>query len=78
VDELTYDRPGFLAFAPFLYLNAHDLQGDIVWARDLRDGNGPVFRRYAGRRFYRYGPAPPDGTPRFTPLEGPEDASHDR
>jgi hypothetical protein len=78
VDELTFDRPGFLAFAPFLYLNAHDLQGAIVWARDLRDGNGPLFRRYAGRRFYRYGPAPPDGAPRFTPLEGPEDASHDR
>jgi hypothetical protein len=67
--EIRFDRRGFLAYAPFLYLNTSRLDGDIVWARDMETRNAPLFARYAGRRFYRYAPATHDGPPIFTPLE---------
>jgi hypothetical protein len=69
--ELGFDQRGFLAFSPFLYLNNASLNGDIVWARDLGAGNAPLFRRYRGRRFYRYAPEVPGGRPVLTPLEAP-------
>lgn len=61
VDELNFDQRGFIAFASYLYLNNASLDGDIVWARDMRSGNRALARRYPGRRFYRYetGPAGP-------------------
>lgn len=69
--ELAFDQRGFLAYAPFLYLNNASLDGDVVWARDLGAGNAPLFRRYRGRRFYRYAPEVPGGRPVLTPLEAP-------
>ncbi|MFI5208433.1 MAG: hypothetical protein ACHQX4_10515, partial [Gemmatimonadales bacterium] len=69
--EITVDRRGYYQFAPFLYLNRATLDGDIVWARDLGPGNAALFRRYAGRRLFRYAPVTPDGPPGFFPLSGP-------
>lgn len=69
--ELAVDRRGFLAFAPFLWLNTAFLDGDIVWARDLGPRNTDLFARYPDRQYFRYGPATPDGRPVFTPLESP-------
>ena len=71
--EIETDRRGFLVFAPFLYLNAPGLDGDIVWARDLGPRNAPLFRRYSGRAFYRYAPLGPGGAPVLTPI-APDDA----
>jgi len=67
--EIAFDRRGFLAFAPFLYLNRATLDGPVVWARDLRDRNGPLRRRYPDRTFYRYAPDEPGGAPRLQRLE---------
>lgn len=67
-DEVMFDRRGFLAFGPFLYLNTASLDGPIVWARDLRDRNGPLRRRYPDRAFYRYAPTSPGGAPRLERL----------
>jgi hypothetical protein len=67
--ELARDSTGFLAFAPFLYLNRPLLDGDIVWARDLGSWNGALFARYPDRRLYRYAPREPGGRPVFTPLD---------
>ncbi len=69
--QITVDRRGYYSFAPFLYLNRATLDGDIVWARDLGPGNAALFRRYAGRRLFRYAPVTPDGPPGFLPLNGP-------
>ena len=71
LEEIEVDRRGYYSYAPYLYLNRPTLDGEIVWARDLGPGNGPLFRRYAGRRFYRYAPETPGGGPRFFPLPGP-------
>jgi hypothetical protein len=69
--EIAFDAHyGVLAFAPYLYLNSPALDGDIVWARDLGPGNGPLFARYPGRRLYRYALAHPgDSRPVFLPLD---------
>ena len=66
--ELARDATGFLAYAPFLYLNRADLNGDVVWARDLGPWNVALLAHYAGRAFYRYAPREPDGAPAFTTL----------
>ncbi len=66
--ELARDAAGFLAYAPFLYLNRADLNGDVVWARDLGPWNDALFAHYAGRALYRYAPREPGGPPAFTPL----------
>ncbi len=66
--ELARDSIGFLAFAPFLYLNRPLLDGDIVWARDLGPWNAALFARYPDRRLYRYAPLERGGPPVFTPL----------
>ncbi len=68
-DEIAFDRRGYFSFAPYLWLNAADLDGPIVWARDLgAAGNAALRARYPARRFYRYVPGP-DGHPSFAPLE---------
>lgn len=66
--EVAFDQRGFLAFAPYLYLNTAALDGRVVWARDLRDRNGALRRRYPDRRFYRYAPEHPGGPPRLEAL----------
>ncbi|MEK6769476.1 MAG: hypothetical protein AABY85_10880 [Gemmatimonadota bacterium] len=68
-EEIAFDRRGFLQFAPFLYLNTAHLDGDIVWARDLRVRNAALLARYPGRRFYRYAPPAPGERPTFTPID---------
>jgi hypothetical protein len=68
LDEIATDRRGFLQFAPLLYHNTAVLDGDIVWARDLGPRNAALFARYAGRRFYRYGPPARGAPPAFTPI----------
>lgn len=67
--ELARDSIGFLAFAPFLYLNRPLLDGDIVWARDLGPWNATLFARYPDRRLYRYAPVERGGPPVFTLLQ---------
>jgi len=71
VAEIQVDRRGFLQFGPLLWLNNATLDGDVVWARDLGPRNAALFRRYAGRHFYRYAPGEPGGSPVFLPLNGP-------
>jgi len=71
LQEIAVDRRGFLSYAPYLWLNDAGLDGDIVWARDLGPHNGALFRRYAGRRFYRYAPATPQAPPDFFPITAP-------
>ncbi|MDH4043014.1 MAG: hypothetical protein OEW06_01025 [Gemmatimonadota bacterium] len=66
--EIAFDQRGFLAFAPYLYLNTAGLDGRVVWARDLRDRNGALRRRYPDRQFYRYAPERPGGPPRLEAL----------
>lgn len=66
--EIAFDQRGFLAFAPYLYLNNASLDGPVVWARDLRDRNDALRRRYPNRRFYRYAPVDPDAPPQLVPL----------
>ena len=73
-EELARDTTGFLAFAPFLYLNRPLLDGDVVWARDLGPWNGPLFAHYAGRAFYRYAPSRRGGPPELTRLDPAEAA----
>ena len=68
VDEIAVDRTGFLAFAPFLYLNNASLDGDIVWARDLRERNGRLLDRYPERAVFRYAPDTLGGAPVFHPV----------
>ena len=70
--ELAFDQPGFVPFAPFLYLNPASLDGPVVFARDLRDRNGPLRRRYPDRRFFRYAPPAADAEPVLVPL--PDDS----
>ena len=73
--ELARDSIGFLAYAPFLYLNRPLLDGDIVWARDLGPWNAALFAHYPDRRLYRYAPVERGGPPIFTPLLRPAVAS---
>jgi len=40
-----------------------------VWARDLRDRNEALRRRYPDRTFYRYAPDTPGGEPRLERIE---------
>jgi hypothetical protein len=74
---LEEDRRGFAAFTPFLWLNTPTLDGDVVFARDLRERNVLLMRQYPERAFYLY--APPTGdwgvVPEFFPLPGPGEAS---
>lgn len=67
-EEIAFDQPGFLAFAPVLYFNNASLDGPVVWARDLRDRNDALRRRYPDRRFFRYAPLEPGAPPRLVPL----------
>lgn len=71
VAELAFDAEGVLAFAPFLYLNDAGLDGDIVWARDLRDRNDRLLARYPGRSVWRYRRPAPDAAPAFEPVSDP-------
>jgi hypothetical protein len=66
--ELAFDQSGFVPYAPFLYLNPASLDGPVVFARDLRDRNGPLRRRYPDRRFFRYAPPAADAEPVLVPL----------
>jgi hypothetical protein len=66
--EIAFDQRGFLAFAPYLYLNTPFLDGPVVWARDLRDRNDALRRRYPDRRFFRYAPTADGGAPQLIPL----------
>jgi hypothetical protein len=68
--EIAVDRRGYYSYAPWLWLNTADLDGDIVWARDLGPRNTPLLARYAGRRVVRYVPGP-DRQPAFMPVSGP-------
>ena len=66
--EIAFDRRGVLAFAPFLYFNRPALDGDIVWARDMRADNVALFARYGDRQFYRYELDARTGETRFVPV----------
>ena len=76
--ELAFDRPGFVPFAPFLYLNSAALDGPLVFARDLRDRNGPLRRRYPDRRFFRYAPPAEGAEPVLVPLTDVPPPADDR
>lgn len=66
--ELAFDQSGFVSYAPFLYHNDASLRGPVIYARDLRDRNGPLRRRYPDRRFYRFAPPGRGAPPVLTPL----------
>lgn len=68
-EELRLDQAGFLNYPRFLWLNDARLDGDVVWVRDQGRWNDAIAERYAGRRFFRFGPAVPGGPPVFTPLD---------
>jgi len=70
VSEIEVDQRGFYQFAPYLWLNRAGLDGDVVWARDLGPRNAALFRRYAGRAFFRYVPGQ-HREPLLLPLSGP-------
>ncbi len=70
LEEINVDRRGYYSYAPYLWLNNANLDGDIVWARDLGPGNDALFSRYAGRRFYRYVPGT-DHHPTLVPVQAP-------
>jgi hypothetical protein len=69
IEELRLDQPGFLNYPRFLWLNDVRFDGDVVWVRDQGRWNDEIARRFAGRRFYRYGPVVAGGPPVFTPLD---------
>ena len=67
IEQIDYDRTGFIAFAPYLYLNTPTLDGEIVWMRDM--GPGYDLRRlFPDRTWYRYAPASPGRHPEFQRL----------
>ncbi|HZP42323.1 MAG TPA: hypothetical protein VFD84_12555 [Candidatus Binatia bacterium] len=73
--EVLADRRGILDYAPFLWLNAPGLDGDVVWAREMGAGDGALRARYPDRRFFRYTLAPGAAAPTFTPLDPPASAA---
>jgi len=68
-EEITRDQRGTLQFAPYLYLDAPALDGDVVWARELGEADAALRRLFPDRTFYRYAPATGDTTPVFTKIE---------
>ncbi|MFN8544046.1 MAG: hypothetical protein U0807_07565 [Candidatus Binatia bacterium] len=70
--EIERDRRGTLQFAPYLYLNAATLDGDVVWARELGADDAGLAQRFPGRTVWRYTADPKTGTGTFTPALVPE------
>jgi hypothetical protein len=69
MEAITRDQQGTLQFAPYLYLNAPALDGDVVWARELGEADAVLRRLYPDRSFYRYAPANGGTAPVFTKIE---------
>jgi hypothetical protein len=66
LEEIAYDQEGYTVYTPHLASNEPDLDGNLVFARDLRDRNGELVRRlgrpawlYKGGRFVPIQPGPP-------------------
>ncbi|MCC6766122.1 MAG: hypothetical protein IT293_15800 [Deltaproteobacteria bacterium] len=72
--ELARDRAGMLQFAPYAYLNAPELDGPIVWARELGAEDAELARRYPDRPVYRYRGPQRDGASPFVRLADRGDA----
>ncbi len=53
-DEIRRDREGTVPFAPYVYLDAPTLDGDVVWARELGAADAALARAYPDRPVYRY------------------------
>jgi hypothetical protein len=68
VAEVERDRSGTMQLGPHLHLNAPTLDGDIVWARDMGDGNEMLRRLYPDRPLYRYALSPDTGRGTFIRL----------
>jgi hypothetical protein len=73
---LAQDYEGFSVFTPFLPLNAPTFDGDLVFARDLRERNVLLMAQHPNRSYYRYTPGTPAYrvVPRFVPIPVPEDS----
>lgn len=67
------DSEGFSVFTPFLPLNDPTLDGELVFARDMRERNGLLVRLYPDRSTYLYAPwtNAVGVVPRFVPLDLP-------
>lgn len=72
---IAQDYEGFSLYTPFLPLNSPTLDGDLVFARDLRERNLRLMREYPGRSYWRYTPLTPvpGVVPRFVPIDAPVD-----
>ena len=57
-----------MQFAALAWLNAPTLDGDVVWAREMGEGDTVLRTLYPDRAIYRYTRAP-SGAPTFTPVE---------
>ena len=53
-DQIAYDRKGYTVYVPHLIENTPTLDGHWVVARDLRERNEELLRRYPDRRAYLY------------------------
>jgi hypothetical protein len=53
-DEVRRDQLGTVPYAPYAYLNAPALDGDVVWARELGADDAALARAYPDRAIYRY------------------------
>ncbi len=75
-DEATSDSLGTMPYALFLREQVVDasgqLDGRVVWARDLGARNARLRQQYGDRRWYRYRPGARLGAPaRFVPMAIP-------
>lgn len=56
VEELEHDRPGYGNWLPFLLANDPDVDGPVLFLRDLRDLNGEILARRPDREPWLYRP----------------------
>jgi hypothetical protein len=65
--EIVRDRQGTLQYAPYAWLNAPALDGDVVWAREVGDAADAALRRaFPDRDLWRYAPPAGGGPPVLT------------
>jgi hypothetical protein len=67
--EVFRDREGMLDYAPFVWLNAPTLDGDVVWAREMGPEDEALRTHYPDRRFFRYTIPAGAAAPTFTALD---------
>jgi len=76
-DEVRRDQVGMLPFAPYVYLNAAALDGDVVWARELGGADAALARAFPDRPVYRYLGPTAEGGAAFTRLMLDREVEHE-